>query len=70
MTEADRLRWSAALVEYGHPINHPGLIGLDQVFGREFVGRFDHPTRTPEGRHERIVALCMAAAVMEQGEAT
>ncbi len=60
---ADRILWSAVLVEYGHAINYRGMLGLDNAFGRDWIGQFDYPARTPEGRHERVVALCMAAAV-------
>lgn len=60
---------AALAVDAGHPIHGAALIDLCKAFGgRDWLGHFDHPIGTPEGRHERVVALCFAAAMAEEGD--
>ena len=63
------LRDDAHDVAHGEPICRQGLRNLCEAFGgRDWIGHFDHPLHTPEGRHERVMALCLAAAMADAGD--
>ena len=68
MTPSEQLLEIARALAEGETSLLPGrvMIEMCKAFGGHYwFGTFDHVAQTQEGRHERVVALCFAAAVLK-----
>lgn len=68
--DADFLRFEADLTAKDGWIVTPNIARMCRAFGGyDWIGKFTQPRGEPAGWNERALAMCLAADILESGDA-